>query len=43
MGSELAGWMEGWRKKGKGKFLYISFGSMLQLSEGFTKKLLRVI
>jgi hypothetical protein len=36
---ELTQWVEGWKAKGKTKFLYVSFGSILKLSLNFAKKL----
>jgi hypothetical protein len=30
--SDLQGWIKHWKKKGKKKFLYVSFGSFLQIS-----------
>jgi hypothetical protein len=36
---ELKEWIEGWKSKGKNKFLYIAFGSLLRLSTNFAKKL----
>lgn len=36
---ELKEWIDGWKGKGKDKFLYVSFGSILKLSLKFAKKL----
>lgn len=36
---ELREWIDSWKAKGKEKFLYVSFGSILSLSPNFAKKL----
>jgi UDP:flavonoid glycosyltransferase YjiC (YdhE family) len=33
---DLAEWMQAWKQKGKNQFVYISFGSMITLSETLT-------
>lgn len=37
--SELAKWIVDWKSKGKYKFLYVSFGSILKLSHKFANRL----
>jgi hypothetical protein len=39
---ELASWINNWKAKGKNKFLYVSFGSIIVLSEQFIKKLVQI-
>ena len=36
---DLREWMDSWKAKGKDKFLYVSFGSVLTLSLAFAKKM----
>lgn len=39
---KLKEWIEGWKSKGKDKFFYISFGSILKLSQNFAQKLAKI-
>ena len=36
---ELREWMDSWKAKGKGKFLYVSMGSLITLSVSFAKRM----
>ena len=39
---ELQVWMDSWKEKGKDKFLYVSFGSLITLSVSFAKRMARL-